>query len=50
MSIIVHDVAQFIGDERTDDERTEPLGDRLRGRFATLDVDSVEAVREMRER
>lgn len=52
MSIIADDVAPFIRTTREDDgeERREPLGDRLRGRFATLDIDSVETVRELRER
>ena len=36
------------GDE--ENERTEPLGTRLRGRAADVDIDPVDAVRELRER
>lgn len=35
-------------DDESEDERP-PLGDLLAGRFSELDVDSVEAVRRLRE-
>lgn len=50
MSIFAKDVAdimQTFGDVDTTDDR--PLGDRLRGRFSEVDIDSVAAVREIRE-
>lgn len=34
----------------TERETSKPLGERLRGRASDLDLDSVDAVRELRER
>ncbi|WP_089671094.1 hypothetical protein [Halohasta litchfieldiae] len=39
-----------ISDFNKDDESTAKLGDVLSGRLAAVDIDSVEAVRDTRER
>jgi len=49
MGVYADDVSEFTGSESTDDDR-DPLGERLRGLAAELDVDSVDEVRELRER
>jgi hypothetical protein len=49
MGIIAGRIEPFIGGRDPDEPRDEPLGTRLRGRFAELDVDSVDTVREIRE-
>ncbi|MFC6728101.1 hypothetical protein ACFQDG_05535 [Natronoarchaeum mannanilyticum] len=49
MGVYVSDVSEFVGSDEGDEDR-EPLGDRLRGMAAELDVDSVEEVRELRDR
>lgn len=46
MSIIASDVAEFA----REDDADRKLGDVIAGRFSGLDVDSVESVRELRER
>lgn len=52
MSIRADDLADLFGVDLDDDETESdvPLGTALRGRFADADIDSVEAVRELRER
>lgn len=50
MSIFAEDIAEIMrsfGSVDTSDDR--PLGDRLNGRFADVEIDSVAAVREIRE-
>jgi len=49
MGIIAGRMEPFIRGRDPDETRNEPLGTRLRGRFDYLDVDSVDAVREIRE-
>lgn len=49
MGVYVGDASEFDRSSDEDDDR-EPLGTRLRGMAAELDVDSVEEVRELRER
>lgn len=43
-------ISDPIGGRDDEQESLTPLGDRLRGRFADVDVDSVETVRDIRER
>ncbi|MEF8821543.1 MAG: hypothetical protein V5A52_04645 [Halovenus sp.] len=51
MSIRVEDLATLFGVDLEESERTEePLGTALRGEFADVETDSVDAVRELRER
>lgn len=47
MGVYANDVAELVG---TPSDDSVPLGDRLRGMAAELDVDSVEEVRDVRER
>ncbi|WP_254864775.1 hypothetical protein [Halovivax gelatinilyticus] len=50
MGVYADEASEFArSTDATDDER-EPLGTRLRGIAAELDVDSVEEVRSLRER
>lgn len=48
MGIYVDAVNEFTRSDDADDERA-PLGERLRGMAAELDIDSVEEVRTLRE-
>ena len=48
MGVYTADVAELFPTEESDTSH-EPLGTRLRGRAADVDLDPVEAVREMRE-
>lgn len=48
MGVYTADIAALFPPSENDGER-EPLGTRLRGRAADVDVDPVEAVREVRE-
>jgi hypothetical protein len=50
MGTYAGDIAELFPSQDSDAEATEPLGTRLRGRAAEVDVDPVDAVREMRER
>ena len=50
MGVYADDVREFTSSETTDDDDREPLGERLRGLAAELDVDSVDEVRDLRER
>jgi hypothetical protein len=49
MSLTTDDFAEFMGGNPDDDEKT-PLGDALEELAVDVDVDSVEAVRDVRER
>ncbi|ELZ60596.1 MULTISPECIES: hypothetical protein [Halorubrum] len=49
MSLTTDDFTAFTGDDPEDDEEV-PLGDALRELAVDVDVDSVEAVRDVRER
>ncbi|WP_154660594.1 hypothetical protein [Halopiger goleimassiliensis] len=51
MGVYADEVSEFTrsNDENEDDDR-EPLGERLRGMASEIDVDSVDEVRELRER
>lgn len=48
MGVYAGDIADLIKD-RDASADSDPLGTRLRGRAAGLDIDPVEAVREIRE-
>jgi hypothetical protein len=50
MGIIAGRMEPFIRGRDPDETPEEPLGTRLRGRFEDMEVDSVDAVREIRER
>ncbi|WP_373189970.1 hypothetical protein [Halolamina sp.] len=51
MSIRADDLADLFGVDREEGEVDDvPLGTALRGRFADAETDSVEAVRDLRER
>lgn len=50
MGVYADDISEFTRSADVDDEEREPLGERLRGMAGELDVDSVEAVRSLRER
>lgn len=47
MGVYAKDIAEFAGSPSDDDA---PLGERLRGMAGDLDLDSVEEVRDVRER
>lgn len=47
MGVYASDVAEFA---RSTDEERAPLGERLRGMAGDLDIDSVDEVRDVRER
>lgn len=49
MSLTTDDFAEFMGGDPDDDEEV-PLGDALRELAVDVEVDSVEAVRDVRER
>lgn len=49
MGVYADDVREFVGPDETDDDG-EPLGERLRGLASEHELDSVEEVRELRER
>ena len=49
MSLTTDDFAEFLDDDPEDDEDV-PLGDALRELAVDVEVDSVEAVRDVRER
>ncbi|MEF8777204.1 MAG: hypothetical protein V5A43_11990 [Haloarculaceae archaeon] len=49
MSLTTDDFREFMGSDPDDDE-TIPLGDALAAVAVDIDVDSVEAVRDVRER
>ncbi|WP_192927930.1 hypothetical protein [Halococcus salsus] len=48
MSLIADDFAEFVPDGDDDDDR--PLGDALASLAIDIDLDSVEVVRDLRER
>lgn len=50
MGVYADDVREFTRSDDDGDDDREPLGERLRGMAAELDVDSVEEVRRIRER
>ena len=52
MSLRAKDIADLFGidPDAERDEGEEPLGTSLRGRFTDAETNSVEAVRELRER
>jgi len=50
MGTYASDIADLFLSQDDDTGPTEPLGTRLRGRASEVDIDSVDAVREMRER
>ena len=53
MGTSIRKVADFVRppeDESSDSERSPRLGDRLHGTLEDVSVDSVEAVRDVRER
>ena len=49
MSLTTDDFAEFMGGDPNDDEEV-PLGDALEELAVDVEVDSVEAVRDVRER
>jgi hypothetical protein len=49
MSLTTNDFREFIGSDPDDDESL-PLGDALEALAVDVEVDSVEAVRDVRER
>ena len=49
MSLTTEDFREFLGSDPEDDERV-PLGDALAELAVDVEVDSVEAVRDVRER
>ena len=49
MGVFVDDVREFVRSDEADDDRA-PLGERLRGMADELSLDSVEEVRDVRER
>ncbi len=50
MGVFADEASEFARSNDTTGTEREPLGTRLRGMAAELDVDSVEEVRSLRER
>ncbi|QSW98218.1 hypothetical protein [Haloterrigena alkaliphila] len=50
MGVYVDDVSEFARSDDAEDDDRAPLGERLRGMASELDIDSVDEVRNVRER